>query len=129
MLDRFIGIPYVAHGRDYVGADCWGLVYLYYRDVLGLPIPSYSAEMQDREFHRRDIGPLIEIERKRHWCRVDVPSPGDCVLFRAGKHNSHVGVFIAAGRLLHSEGPGPSVLARLDDIRLRSRIAGYFKLK
>jgi murein DD-endopeptidase len=45
MFDQFVGIPYVAHGRDYAGADCWGLLYLFYRDVLGVQIPSYVAEM------------------------------------------------------------------------------------
>ncbi|WP_310299673.1 NlpC/P60 family protein [Rhizobium sp. BE258] len=129
MLSKFVGIPYVAHGRDYDGADCWGLVYLYYRDLLGTPIPSYSVEMHEREFHRRDIGPLIDAEKEKRWLQADAPSPGDCVLLRAGRYNSHVGIFLGAGKILHSEGPEPSVVARLDDMRLRSRITGYFRLK
>jgi cell wall-associated NlpC family hydrolase len=128
-LSKFVGIPYVAHGRGYEGADCWGLLFLYYRDVLGMPIPSYSAEMQEREFHRKDIGPLVDAEIERLWLQIDEPQPGDGVLLRAGRFNSHVGVFLGNGRMLHSEGPDPSVVVRLDDIRLRSRITGFFRLK
>ena len=129
MLQNFVGIPYVPNGREYGGADCWGLLFLYYRDALGTPIPSYSTEMREREFHRRDIGPLIDAEKEKHWVQVDEPQPGDCVLLRAGRHNTHVGVFLGGSKLLHSEGPDPSVVARIDDIRLRSRIAGFFRLK
>jgi len=128
-LQRFVGVPYVAHGREYTGADCWGLLFLYYRDELGTPIPSYSSEMRERDFHRKDIGPLMDVEIERLWLQVDEPQPGDGVLLRAGRFNTHVGVFLGAGRMLHSEGPEPSVVARLDDIRLRSRITGFFRLK
>jgi cell wall-associated NlpC family hydrolase len=128
-LQRFVGVPYVAHGREYAGADCWGLLFLYYRDELGTPIPSYSSEMRERDFHRKDIGPLMDVEIDRLWLQVDDPQPGDGVLLRAGRFNTHVGVFLGGGRMLHSEGPEPSVVARLDDIRLRSRITGFFRLK
>ena len=124
----FVGIPYVPHGRDYMGADCWGILYLYYRDVLGTPVPSYSAEMDAREFRHRAIGQLIAEERKKHWRRVDTPQPGDCVLMRAGRDDSHVGVFLGQGRMLHSEGPDPSVIDRISDMRWRSRIAGFYQL-
>lgn len=128
-IEKFVGIPYVAHGRSYEGADCWGLLFLYYRDALGTPIPSYSAEMHDRNFHRRDIGPLMDSEIEKLWMQVDDPQPGDGILLRAGRFNSHVGVFLGSGRILHSEGPEQSVVARLDDIRLRSRVTGFFRLK
>lgn len=127
MRPQFVGIPYVPHGRDYAGADCWGILYLYYRDVLQKPVPSYSAEMQEREFHRRDIGPLISDEKALHWRQVDVPEIGDCVLMRTGRHPTHVGVYLGEGRMLHSEGPHPSAIERLDDLRIRNRIIGYYR--
>lgn len=127
-MEQFIGVPYVPHGREYTGADCWGILFLYYRDVLCTPVPAYSAEMEAREFHRVDIGPLIDDERERHWKAVDVPQPGDCILMRAGRHDSHVGIFLGQGRMLHSEGPHPSVIDRIGDMRWRNRISGYYRL-
>lgn len=127
-MDRFVGIPYVPHGRDYAGADCWGILFLYYRDVLGTPVPAYSAEMDAREFKHGAIAPLIAEEREKLWQRVDTPQPGDGVLMRAGRHDSHVGVFLGQGRMLHSEGPHPSVIDRIGDMRWRSRITGFYRL-
>ncbi|MGY5789047.1 C40 family peptidase len=123
-----VGIPYVPHGRDYTGADCWGILFLYYRDVLGTPVPAYSSEMEAREFHRGDIAPLIDEEREQHWHQAETPQPGDCVLMRAGRHDSHVGVFLGQGRMLHSEGPHPSVIDRISDMRWRNRISGFYRL-
>lgn len=128
MLDRFVGIPYVQNGREYEGSDCWGVVYLYYRDVLGKLIPTYSAEMEARQFTNRDIGPLLTAERDLHWHSVEHPQAGDCVLMRAGRHNSHVGIYLGNGRMLHSEGPEPSVIERVDGMRWRNRISGYYRL-
>ncbi|PTM92860.1 C40 family peptidase [Mycoplana dimorpha] len=127
-MDRFVGIPYVEHGRDYAGADCWGLIYLYYRDVLGRPVPSYLAEMQEREFRPRGIGPLVDAEREAHWIEATEPQQGDVVLMRNGRHHNHVGIRLIGGRLLHSDGPGPSRIERLDALHLRNRIVGFYRL-
>ena len=122
-----IGIPYIEHGRDYSGADCWGIVFLFYRDILKRPIPSYVAEMQGRAFHRRDIGALIEDERAEHWFEVPEPAHGDVVLMRTGRAESHVGIYLKGARILHSEGEPGSYIVRADDMRIRSRLVGYFR--
>ncbi len=129
MQQSFVGIPYRQHGRDYDGADCWGLVYLYYRDALKTPIPAYLAEMQEREFHRRDIAPLITHERADNWEEASVPRHGDCALMRVGRLETHVGIWIEGSRILHTEGEGGSMIVRADDIRIKSRIVGFFRLK
>lgn len=128
MVERFVGIPYVPHGRSYEGADCWGILFLYYRDVLGTPVPAYSAEMDAREFKHGAIAPLMATEREKLWQQVETPQPGDGVLMRAGRHDSHVGVFLGQGRMLHSEGPDPSVIDRIGDMRWRNRISGFYRL-
>lgn len=129
MLHRFIGIPYLQHGRDYSGADCWGLVYLFYRDALRTPIPAYLAEMQVRDFHQRDIAPLIRHEQAEHWQEAIEPAHGNCVLMRVGRLETHVGIWIDGGRVLHTEGEAGSCIARADDMRIKSRIVGFFRLK
>jgi cell wall-associated NlpC family hydrolase len=128
-LQHFVGLPYVPNGRDYHGADCWGVVFLFYRDVLRQPIPAYSAEMDARSFCRKDIGTLVDVEKLENWARVDLPHFGDCVLMRNGHVESHVGIFLGDDRILHSEGDAGSLIERADGKRLRHRIVGYYRLK
>ncbi|NKM69158.1 C40 family peptidase [Rhizobium laguerreae] len=126
-MERFVGIPYVPHGRSYDGADCWGILFLYFRDVRGIEIPTYSAEMRDVEFRRREIARLVAAEKGQHWFEVEAPAPGDGVLMRVGRDESHVGIFLGGGRMLHSEGPHPSQIERMSDMRWRDRITGFFR--
>jgi hypothetical protein len=69
----------------------------------------------------------MEVERETKWRRVQSPAQGDGVLMRVGRLETHVGVYLDRGRLLHSEGPHPSEIVRIDDIRVKSRIAGFYR--
>jgi murein DD-endopeptidase len=126
-MERLVGIPYLQNGRSYEGADCWGIVFLYYRDILGRSVPSYVAEMDDREF-RRGTGAVVEEERARGWVAISEPAAGDVVLMRNGAHHNHVGIYLDGRRTLHTDGPGLSAIERLDALHLRSRVSGFYRL-
>lgn len=125
-MQEFVGIPYIPHGRDYAGADCWGLVWLFYRDVLKIDIPSYSDEMLTREFSRSGIAPLMQVEAIADWVEQDSPDLGHVVLMRRGRECAHVGIYAGDGLVLHTEGPGPSVIERISSPALSRRIAGFY---
>ena len=130
-MQDFTGIPYANHGRGYGGADCWGLVYLFYRDALGLEIPTYEVEMSSRRIAPRHVGPLIAAQKDAHWLEVE-PSEkqtGDVVLMRSGTDLSHVGIYMARDMLLHTEGGDYSVCVPLNSVTIRKRIAGFYRLK
>ena len=42
-VDRIMDMPFVARGRDYEGGDCWAVVWLLWRDVLGRDLPAYDT--------------------------------------------------------------------------------------
>ena len=130
MLDRLVGIPYAEHGRDYSGADCWGIVWLYYRDVRGIVLPDYLDEMSTVDFRRDQIGKVVTRGREEDWQQVADPRAGNVVLMRVGRQESHVGIYLDGGRVLHSEEPGDvSKIERVDAARLRNRVVGFYELK
>lgn len=50
-VERCRRAPYKPHGRDYDGLDCYGFVYLYYRDVLGVRLPDLVGSCADVPLH------------------------------------------------------------------------------
>lgn len=129
MLNKFVGIPYVNHGRDYDACDCWGLVYLWYRDVLKTPVPSYEAEMAGLLLRPKEVAPVLIAECDANWQEVTIPREGDVVLMRHGHLHNHVGIYINSRRILHTEHEGCySLLDRLDAPHNNKRIVGYYRL-
>ncbi len=130
MMDfsRYIGIPWAAHGRSLEGADCWGLVWLFYRDEFGIELDDY-ADAYDPACPADTVGELIAAGSSA-WCQAPEPRSGDvAVLMRAGHacHACHVGIVAPRRHLLHVESAeAPSAIARIDDA-MKRRIAGFYR--
>ncbi len=129
--DEFTGIPWVRHGRSIEGADCWGLCCLWYQARLGVTLPDYLDVMARIDSDPAGRHGLIAAEAQA-WVKVPAPQAAqhDIVLLRAGRVHEHVGIFLGAGLMLHSEGPEGthSVIQRIDSPALRHRVIGYFRL-
>lgn len=68
---KYIGIPYRQCGRSLAGIDCYGLVWLVYRDVLGIELPDW---MQDASVDfEGDFGQWVEIDYPAELCIVRSP--------------------------------------------------------
>lgn len=100
----YIGVPFVSHGRDRRGVDCWGLVALVYRDVFGIALPDPAAapaggyaDARDRDAVARLVGAMAPA-----WRPVAAPAIGDVVLFYRRGVPAHIGVHVAPGRMLHA---------------------------
>lgn len=100
-LNDFIGIPFKDGGRDYNGCDCWGLVALYFRDVLGVELPDYAISAKEFEFIRTKM--LSELERE-DWLVLNAPRGNSIALMRLGDSLgiNHAAVLLPDGRLLQA---------------------------
>lgn len=91
-ISRAVGLPWVRWRSDWSACDCFGLIVLWYREVLGI-----------------DLGPVprTDIESGfagvRGWVEAD-PEPG-CTGFMTWRDGAptHCGVLVERGQLLHAQ--------------------------
>ena len=94
------GVPFVEHGRDFDGWDCYGAIMSAYREVAKISIPDYS-EYAIKDFRR--LRELFEARSAGFWRQVDGPGPmvAAC-LFRRGL-SIHTGICVSKREIMHVE--------------------------
>jgi probable lipoprotein NlpC len=102
--EKYQGTPYRYGGIDPRGLDCSGLVYLSFKDALGVSPP-------------RSTGALYSWVEK---IGSEQLQPGDLVFFATlGRNNrnvSHVGIYTGNGRFIHSASDGPQTGVMYSDM-------------
>jgi probable lipoprotein NlpC len=125
--DRFVGIPFAPFGRDPSGCDCWGLIVLVYREVLGVTLPGYLGYGSVEE-HAEIAALIAGATASPLWQPVaGAPDPFDVAVFRRGRLDSHTGLVLRPGLMLHMEGEDCAKVARYDTGRWNLRLTGHFR--
>lgn len=124
-VSRYAAIPFAEKGRDMTGCDCWGIVYLVYRDLLGIELPLYTEKYQNTE-DEKVLAAAINGEKVK-WEEVETPEAGNVVLMRLKGQPMHVGVFIGGGMFIHCLSGSGTVIERVNSITWRNRIVGYYR--
>lgn len=127
MIDwnKYVGIPYKLHGRNFDGCDCWGLVCLVYKNELGIDLDKYM-------YKDIDEGHKIMANEKDHFIKIENPKIGDVALFRIAGDISHIGIVIGnAGEknLLHTIREHDSAIDRYDGPRWLKRLEGFYNVR
>lgn len=112
-INGMIGIPWVDRACTMKACDCWGLVVLYYRHVLGIELHQLPGYESGSDFLTCYSDEVV------FWQRSDVPKEGGIFIAYVGDRQEHVGV-IANGAALHSRGDGGGV--RHDRIRVIEKL-------
>jgi cell wall-associated NlpC family hydrolase len=99
-IDKVIGNPWIDRTSSFDSCDCYGLVMLYYKHVLGIELPTING--YDKGQCDTAQGWQSGIYR---WRQLDKPI-GHGLLFTCykGGQPSHVGVTIGPTKVLHSRG-------------------------
>jgi len=123
-FDQFIMVPFKSLGRDYSGCDCWGQIYLVYRDLLNITLETYEGIPAT---NLREVSRLIALH-KLTWERVEVPQKFDVVILKTQASESlvsHVGVMISNTHLLHTEDRIGARIVKVTDPFMEKRIIEY----
>ena len=139
-IDRYMMIPYRDGGRDRRGADCFGLVALVIAEEAGAVLRELGAAWSDglaaiAERVRAEIAsgdylriggpelivsPLVE--------KLDLVQMR-CVHAGGASAELHIGIATGAGTVLHTEQLTGPVHLPLDDMRVRGRVVGFWRLR
>lgn len=131
---RAISVPFVDRGRDYTGWDCWGLVWLAYRDVYGVSLPSYAESYPDaarKPQSRIGIAALVgaySAEACREaWREVSAPQAGDIALFRIDGRPLHVALAMSGADFLHADRGAGTAVERFSSPSWRRRLLSVYR--
>lgn len=125
-FSSYLGIPFVEHGRDRAGLDCWGLVRLWFLEQRGIALESfagqYEVEADARAIYdlmKGNLGPWQEIPAGQE-------QPGDGLwMVRFGL--AHIGVVAGGGMVLHIERGSGALIESYRGLRLARSVRGFYR--
>jgi len=131
-LENLIGIPYKERGRDKSGLDCFGLVVLFYKEILGIDLPDYTGYSGKWYKEGRRVLTDKLNEFKKLWSSVELDKilPNDIISFRLGASiANHCAVYLGDGRMIHCYEDTPVVIEKLFRPYWTNRIMSIMRYK
>lgn len=126
-IERYIGIPFKSHGRDFSGCDCYGLVRLVLQEEKGITLPDFwDYEDANRP---ENVQGIIAANTTGLGFRKDTPEEGDVVLYKIFGYPSHMGLYVGKGRVLHVMRKFFSVCVPVEHGILRGRVEGFYGIR
>lgn len=123
----YITIPFLEHGRDRNGCDCWGLARLIYDEQLGIKLPTLIDYKNTKDSEA--IAKLYEEEHKQ-WEEVPLGQERefDIVVFKILGLPTHIGIVINKGAMLHCEyGVGTHASEYNREVQWKKRLTGIYR--
>ncbi len=103
ITERLLGIPYEHNGRSYQGVDCWGLIYLFFKEI-GFRLPRDDGQYIPGDWYKKEPDRYIdglrtlgeEVGHYNNLITLDIP------YFRLYKNViTHSGVMLDKEKMLH----------------------------
>jgi cell wall-associated NlpC family hydrolase len=101
--EKYVGTPHVEFGRGLDGADCWGLACIVYLHELSITLPDYVTGYASDDEKVELAGVIAGATSSPLWVPVTaLAKPFDIAVFRRGRLDTHVGLVVHDGLMLHS---------------------------
>jgi len=121
LVSSLLLVPYVPGGRGFSGADCWGIVEIWFLRTMGI-------ELCDRGgFEPGPDSLQVWSEASRPWNEIKEPKDDSIVTMRSGRLEAgHVGI-VYDNHVMHtSSGQGPT-FEPLTSRRISFRITNFLE--
>ena len=105
---EYLKIPFLHRGRGWEGADCFGILRLYYEKELGITLPDFTEEYCEDWWGEKNY--FLDLYASYGFRQVDNPAPHDLVMFRNSPTAvGHVGIVVDSSNFLHMTKAGGGV--------------------
>jgi len=111
--DRALDAPFFQKGRSFEGWDCWGLIYVAYRELYDIELPLYTGEYTSTR-RREELQVLISTQMVDDWVLHDPHEPGDVALVRMLGRNCHIGLMLPNWFMLHVQDGVSAIIEQID---------------
>ena len=123
--ESFTRIYHKTNGRDFNFCDCYGICYLFNKEVLNKEIPLYLEEnIEDKEA----INATYNSKQSEF---VNIPigkeTTGDIVSIKFKNMPIHVGVIVEKGVMLHVMENRQAVIESYNSIRWKNKIDSFWR--
>ena len=124
---KYLNIPFKHCGRSASGVDCYGLVYMFYKNELGIKLPEYHYEA---EWMKQGLD-LIQKNYWEHFEHTDRIKKYCIVTFKGlqTKIVSHMGIMIDDISFLHVPHSLLVCMDKITNIFWKKTVYGYFIYK
>jgi len=126
-IEKFLSIPYCHNGRDYGGADCYGLVCLFYRDILDVELPDFEYE---KDWAKQGLDHIRE-NYQQAFEKIESPVRFGLVTFHdiGSRVDCHMGVMLDEISFLHIRENQLAHVCKLTDPVWKRQVSGFYRLK
>jgi cell wall-associated NlpC family hydrolase len=131
LQSKYLRIPFKDKGRDFKGCDCGGLVWLVYKNELGIELPDWRDYYSCTQLsHSSEMFNAVSTMLGANGVEVPLEKaqPFDVISIRIGGADVHVGLVVNSRFFLHiMEGRTTVAQERLDSHQWAKRITGCFR--
>jgi len=116
-LTKYMGVPYRTGGDDLDGMDCSGFASRFFNEEFGIQLPHNSQAISELDI----LEPLSSEDNYR---------PSDLLFFGRGKNRiTHLGIYLADGKFIHSASSGGVIISSLDDAYWKTHLVTSKRVK
>lgn len=130
-INNIMFTPYVECGRTIDGFDCWGLVIVCYKELLGISIPTYEDIVLPSMSNYKKTSSQISEQLSSYFpfTQVDDPNFGDFILINMNGQPLHIGFVLNKDDMLHTSSSSGVVIESYRGLKWQKRIRGYYRHK
>lgn len=125
--ERALDVPFVEFGRDWDGWDCWGVLYMAFKETMGIELPVYTGQYESTKEKLRELQDLIMDSKRAQWIKVGYPQTMDGVLLRLRGQFCHIGLMLDRRTMLHCEEKRGTMIERIDRMPWNNRVEGFYR--